>query len=306
MKLGFIGLGKMGSRMVKRLVADGHEVLVWNRTSEVVTILQQELPQIDSVATIQELVQRLPVPRVIWTMLPAGEATEGILTELLDLVAPEDVVIDGGNAKFSDTQTRFELFEKKGVKFLGIGVSGGVHAERNGYALMVGGNRTGFEIIRPILETLAAPRADFSYFGTGGAGHFVKMVHNAIEYGMMQAMGEGFEILEKAPYNLNLLQAAKMWEKGTIISSFLMDCAVDALSKDEKLTSIVGDIDATGEAAWALEQARKENIQTPVIEESLAFRKKSKTSKTIQKSMTGKMVAALRHEFGGHKVETKA
>lgn len=302
MKLGFIGLGKMGSRMVKKLVADGHEVIVWNRSQEKVRELQAEMPSVQSAPSINEMVEQLPTPRIIWSMLPAGDATQSTCNELERLVSPEDIIIDGGNAKFSDTQARFELFEKKNIKFLGIGVSGGVHAQENGYAMMVGGNRMAFEVIRPILESLATPRADFSYFGPGGAGHFVKMVHNAIEYGMMQAIGEGFEIMEKAPYEYNLLQVAKMWQKGTIISSFLMNRAVDALAKDARLEHIIGDIDANGEAAWALEEAKKEHVSTPVIEASLEVRKQSKKSKTVQQTMTAKMVAALRHEFGGHTV----
>lgn len=310
MRVGFIGLGKMGSRMVLKLLGAGHEVVVWNRSIETIEnfklqITNAQLDRIQFAQTIEELVQILESPRIIWSMLPAGEATENALAEVGKFTQANDIVIDGGNAHFSDTQRRFEQFQKKGIKFLGIGVSGGVHAFENGFTLMAGGDKAAFERISPLLETFAQPRADFAYLGTGGAGHFAKMVHNAIEYGMMQAIGEGFGILEKAPYAFNLLQAAKIYQKGSIISSFLIDRTVDALSKDERLSRTTGIVDATGEAKWAIEQAKKEGVDVEITEKSLEFRKKSQTVKKVQESFAAKLVAALRHEFGGHGVKKK-
>lgn len=309
MQLGFIGLGKMGSRMVLKLLEGGHEVVVWNRSLDTVEnfkfqITNDQLKQKLTVArTIEGVVSQLESPRIIWSMLPAGDATEAALQEVEKFATKDDIMIDGGNAHYADTQRRFEHFEKKHIPFLGIGVSGGVHGFENGFAMMAGGDRAGYETIRPILETLAKPHATASYVGTGGAGHFAKMVHNAIEYGIMQALGEGFGILEKAPYPFDLRQVAQMYRNGTIISGFLMDCAADALAKDERLSDITGVIAESGEARWAVEAAKAENVPHEIIEGSLEFRRKSKKEKTIQTSFAAKLIAAIRHEFGGHEVK---
>jgi 6-phosphogluconate dehydrogenase len=311
MKIGFIGLGKMGSRIVKKLLAGGHEVVVWNRSEDSILALQQDIRttnyvnNLDVASSIQELVNLLGVPKVVWSMLPAGDATETVLQELSKYVGEHDIVIDGGNAHFADTQRRFEEFEKKGVRFLGIGVSGGIIAFEEGYPLMAGGDKSAYDYVSPILETLAQPHGGYSYFGTGGAGHFVKMVHNGIEYGMMQAIGEGFGVLEKAPYQLDLDNVARLWQKGTIVSSFLLDRAYDALEKNPKLDDIAGVIDASGEALWTVAEAQKEGVPVPVIERSLEFRTQSKTDEKVKNSFAARMVAALRREFGGHKVEKK-
>lgn len=303
MKIGFIGLGKMGSRMASSLSRDGHDVVVWNRSKEPIAELQANMPQIQSADTVKELISALEKPRIIWSMLPAGETTEQMLTEISQFVEKDDILIDGGNAHFSDTQRRYEAFIAKGIRFLGIGVSGGIIAEKNGYPLMVGGDHSAFEYIQPLLESLAKPNGGFDYFGEGGAGHYVKMVHNAIEYGMMQSFGEGFGILEKSSYNLDLEKIGKVWQKGSIVSSFLLDRAVDALAKDAKLSDISGFIDASGEAEWSITEAKKEAVPVDVIEESLEFRKKSQTDTTITNSFAAKVVAALRREFGGHTVK---
>lgn len=311
MKIGFIGLGKMGSRIVKKLLASGHEVVVWNRSEDPVLALQDDIKStnyvnnLDVASSVQELVDLLGAPKVVWSMLPAGEATESVLQEVAQYVTQHDIVIDGGNAHFADTQRRFEEFEKKGVRFLGIGVSGGIIAFEEGYPLMAGGDKSAYDFVSPILETLAQPHGGYSYFGTGGAGHFVKMVHNGIEYGMMQAIGEGFGVLEKAPYQLDLDNVARLWQKGTIVSSFLLDRAYDALEKNPKLDDIEGVIDASGEALWTVEEAQKEDVPVPVIEKSLEFRTQSKTDEKVKNSFAARMVAALRREFGGHKVEKK-
>lgn len=305
MKIGFIGLGKMGSRMVASLVRDGHDVVVWNRSEEAINELKSKIDngKLTSAETIQSMVQSLPAPRVIWSMLPAGDTTEQMLQEIGKYVERNDIIIDGSNAHFSDTQRRYEEFQSKGIRFLGIGVSGGIIAEKNGYPLMVGGDESAYEDIKPILESLAKPHGGYDYFGQGGAGHYVKMVHNAIEYGMMQAFGEGFGLLEKSSYNFDLEKIGKLWQKGSIVSSFLLDRAVDALAKEPHLSDISGFIDASGEAEWSIAEAQKENVPANIISESLEFRKKSQIDPAVSQSFAAKMVAALRREFGGHAVK---
>lgn len=309
MKIGFIGLGKMGSRMVLKLIQEEHELIVWNRSPQPIADFQEKIKNIDQnlkiAETIENLISQLSKPRVVWLMLPAGEATEHMLNEVAKFIEKDDIVIDGGNAHFSDTQRRSEELKAKNVKFLGIGVSGGLFAAENGYPLMVGGDKDAYEFIKPILESLSQPNGGYEYFGVGGAGHFVKMVHNAIEYGMMQAIGEGFGILEKSEYQFYLFKVAQLWQKGTIIASFLIDRTADALAKDPRLDNVAGIINATGEAEWAIEQAKKERVPIEITEKSLEFRKRSQTEKEIQDSFAAKLIAALRHEFGGHEVKKK-
>src|SRR3990172_7995542 len=285
MRLGFIGLGKMGSNMVNKLLNEGHEVVVWNRSKEKVDSLishKKSEWKISAAATVKALVESLGSPRVIWSMLPAGEATQEILDEIEKYVAGGDIVIDGGNAHFPDTQKRWEHFSQKQIKFLGIGVSGGVIAAVEGYPLMAGGDRSAYDAIKPILDSLAKPKGGHEYFGEGGAGHFVKMVHNGIEYGMMQSIGEGFGILEKAPYKLDLAKVAKLWQKGTLVSGFILDRTVEVLSKPSILDSIKGYIEESGEGSWTIEQGKNENVPVDVIEKSLEFRKRSQRDPALQ------------------------
>lgn len=311
MKLGFIGLGKMGTRMVEKLLADGHTVIGWNRTQSVVDEFKLALAdkKLDehfiAADDIKSLVFGLSSPRIIWVMLPAGDATESALDEISQHVEKGDIVIDGGNAFYKDTQRRFEAFKEKGIRYLGIGVSGGVKAVDNGYPLMVGGDRSAFVEIEPILQTLMKPYGGYEYFGEGGAGHFVKMVHNGIEYGMMQAIGEGYGVLEKAPYAIDLIKVANLWQNGTIVTSFLNECAKDALEKDPTLSGLEGVIDATGEADWTVAQGKEEGVPVENIEQSLDFRRRSKTDTYVSSSFAARMVAALRREFGGHAVKEK-
>lgn len=310
MKLIFLGLGKMGTRMVEKLLRDGHEVVAWNRTLEIaeefrLVVSQNGLSGLEIQSEVKDAVLRLQTQKIVWCMLPAGEASEKILQEVSNYLEKGDILIDGANAKFEDTERRFNEFSKKGIKFLGIGVSGGVIAEKNGYPLMVGGDKSAYDTIIPLLDSLGKPQGGHAYFGPGGAGHFVKMVHNGIEYGMMQAIGEGFGVLEKAPYDYDLLEVAKLWQKGTIVDSFLIDRAKDALEKNDKLSDIVGEIDATGEAQWTVEQGQKEDVFVENIEQSLDFRRRSKTDQKVRDSFAARMVAALRREFGGHAIKKK-
>jgi len=298
--------------MVVKLLKENHQVIVWNRTKNKVTSLQSQISgfefkdNLEVADTIEELSKRLKPPRVIWSMLPAGEPTEEILKEIGRYVKKNDIVIDGGNSNFKDTQRRYENFKKKGIHFLGIGVSGGLVAFENGYPMMAGGSKEGYEKIIPILDSLAHPNGGHEYFGEGGAGHFVKMVHNGIEYGIMQSIGEGFGVLEKSPYKLDLLKVAKLWQKGTIVSGFLMERTIDSLEKDPTLSQIEGYIEDSGEGRWTVETAKEEKVPIEIIEKSLDFRVKSRKEKKISNSFAARMVAALRHAFGGHEVKRKS
>ncbi len=297
--------------MATKLVSEGHEVVVWNRTKEKISNFKFQISNLGldknlKVAQdIADLVKNLDSPRIIWLMLPAGQATQEILGEVEKYIEASDIVIDGGNAHYTDTQKRFDHFKSKGIKFLGIGISGGIIAARSGYPLMVGGSQDGYAHIKPILDSLAKPGGGHEYFGQGGAGHFVKMVHNGIEYGIMQSIGEGFGVLAKSPYDLDLVKVAKLYQKGTLVSGFMMERTIEALTNDPKLEKLDGYIEASGEGDWTVEEAKKKNLPIEVIETALNFRTKSRSDKKISSSFAARMVAALRHAFGGHEVKKK-
>lgn len=306
MQVGFIGLGKMGSRMARKLFKEGHDVIVWNRSAAPIQELQQQEQNIKSRETIEELIKGLETPRVVWVMLPAGDATDEILQVVAKFVEKDDIVIDGGNSKFTDTERHAELFAAQGVRFLGIGASGGVIAGEQGYPLMAGGDKSAYEYITPLLDSLAKPHGGHEYFGTGGAGHFVKMVHNGIEYPIMQAIGEGFGVLENAPYHFDLVKVAKLYTKNTLISGFMMERTAEALENDPHLESIQGTIgSASGETIWTIEEAKKHNLPVESIEQARNFRVRSETDTEVQNSFAAKMVGALRIAFGGHPVKRK-
>lgn len=309
MRLGFIGLGRMGNRMVVKLLSEGLEVVVWNRSKEKVEDLKAEAKpawKLFTAETIEELVEKSQSsdekgPKITWSMLPAGGPTETILQEISKYLSEGDIVVDGGNARFSDTQKRWEDFTSRKIDFLGIGVSGGIIAAVEGYPLMVGGTLSAYEYIKPILDSLAKPGGGHEYFGEGGAGHFVKMVHNAIEYGIMESIGEGFGLLEKSPYNLDLLRVANLYQKGTLVSGFMMQRTIEIFEKDSKLAAIEGIIGkASGETIWAVEEAKNKNLPFEIIEMSLEKRNKSENDPEIQKSIAAKIVAGQRVAFGGH------
>lgn len=309
MQIGFIGLGKMGSRMAEKLLQEGHEVVAWNRSAEPADNLKlraESTPlkgKLVIAKTVKDLVGQLTAPKVVWLMLPAGVATQTILDEVVGYIEKDDIVIDGGNAKFSDTEERYQKLRNKEIRFLGIGVSGGIIAALQGYPLMVGGDKSAYEHIVPLLDSLSKDKGGHEYFGEGGAGHFVKMVHNGIEYGIMQALAEGFAVMKKSPYDLDLLNVAKLYQQGTLVSGFMLDRAVEALTNHPDLEGISGSIPASGEADWTIEQAKKEGVEVPIIEASLDYRNKSLTDPKIQESFTAKMVNGLRHAFGGHSVK---
>ena len=310
MQLGFIGLGRMGNRMVMKLLNEGHEVVVWNRSSEKINELEEQKKpdwELSSAESLEVLIKNLESPKIVWSMLPAGDVTEEVLIGSVGGYAkPGDILIDGANSHFSDTDKRFQLFQKSGISYLGIGVSGGVVAFEKGYPLMVGGSLEAYEKIKPILDSLAKPGGGHEYFGEGGAGHFVKMVHNAIEYGYMQSIGEGFGVLDKAPYNLDLLKVARLYSKGTLISGFFMNCTVEALEEDPKLEKISGYIgSATDETKWAIERAKSEGVPIEIIEKSMEFREKSREDETVSGTYAARLIAAIRFVFGRHEVRKK-
>ena len=302
MQIGIIGLGRMGSRIAAKLASSGHKVSVWNRSLEDAEELKKTSKVLPKYS-IESLVKDLIPPRIVWIMVHHA-AVEEVLTEVRKFAVKGDIVIDGGNSSYKDTERRFTEFEKAGIKYLGIGVSGGVIAAKNGYPMMIGGSRSGYDTIKPVLDSLSKPNGGHEYFGTGGAGHFVKMVHNGIEYGMMQSLSEGLEVLEKSKYKFDLLSVAKLWQKGTIVSGFILDRAKDALEEGD-VDECIGIIESTGEAQWTVDTAKEQGVPVEIIERSLEYRKRSKQEAKIQNSYTAKMIAALRREFGGHEVKKK-
>ena len=309
MQIAILGMGKMGRNLAEKLMIDGHNVVVWNRSHEILEGMRVEKAsyivsgKLQIARQLDELRDSLSKPRIVWSMLPAGDPTEEALALLMQGVVDQgDIVIDGGNSFFEETQRRYEAFESKGIKFLGIGVSGGIYGFKNGYPLMVGGNKSAYDYITDILDSLAKPNGGHNFFGAGGAGHFVKMVHNGIEYGMMQSIAEGFGVLARSAYHINLVDVGNNWQRGSIVASFLVYEAVSALIKDPHLDQFDGYIDAKGEGEWTVTTAEKLNVPTPVIKESLEFRKKSQYDSAVQETFVAKMVAALRYEFGGHEL----
>lgn len=297
MKLAMVGLGRMGMNMARRLLQGGHEVVAYNRTPQKIDELAREgaLPAY----TLQEVVEKLPAPRIVWIMLPAGTAVDAHLGQLQEILSPGDILIDGGNTYFKDDIRRAAVLAEKEISFLDVGVSGGIWGLQVGYCLMIGGARAAYEKLEPLFKTLA-PRDGYLYCGPSGAGHFVKMVHNGIEYGMMQAYGEGFQILEASPYAgaLDYSEVAHLWNQGSVVRSWLLELAEAAFTKDHKLTDIKGVVEDSGEGRWTVNQAIETGVSAPVITLSLMTRFRSQKTD----GFSDKLVAALRREFGGHAV----
>ena len=295
MQLGFVGLGRMGGNMVHRLARGGHEVVAFNRSPAPV----QEAVKNGAVGatSLQDLVDKLKAPRVIWLMLPAGGVTDQFLDQLMDLCQPGDLLVDGGNSKWKDTKARAERIKARGFEFVDCGTSGGIWGLQVGYSIMAGGSPEAFSRVEPAVKTLA-PDNGYGLVGPNGAGHFVKMVHNGIEYGMMQAYAEGFEVLEKSEYPVDLTQVGKIWQHGSVVRSWLLDLAVSAFEKDPKLDALEGWVDDSGEGRWTIEAAIDEDVPAPVITMSLFSRFFSRD----RNSFSWRVLAALRNEFGGHAV----
>lgn len=294
MQLGMIGLGKMGYALAMNAMEHGHEVTAYDVSAESLQRFEQEGGS--AVGTLSDLVGRLAQPRLIWVMVPA-ERTEQVLEELKLLLGAGDRVIDGGNSHYKQSVERAAVFAELGIDFFDVGTSGGVEGARNGACAMVGGKASSFREIEPLFRDLCVPNG-YHYAGESGSGHFLKMVHNGIEYGMMQSIAEGFEILHKSPYDFDYEQVAKVWNNGSVIRSWLMELIEEAFAQDAKLDRLRGVMQSSGEGKWTVEAALELQTAAPVIALSLMMRYRSLEEDTF----SGKVVAALRNGFGGHGV----
>ncbi|NIQ38465.1 MAG: decarboxylating 6-phosphogluconate dehydrogenase [Proteobacteria bacterium] len=298
MQIGMIGLGRMGMNMARRLLKGNHEVVAYNRTPNKTKEVEKE-GAVGSYS-LQELIEKLTPPRPVWLMLPAGKAVDDHIIQLSQLLAPGDIVIDGGNTYYKDDVRRAGFLADKEIRFVDVGVSGGIWGLEVGYCMMIGGERETYQHLEPILKTLA-PKEGYLYCGKTGAGHFVKMVHNGIEYGMLQAYGEGFEILEGSPYSksLDYGEIAHLWNQGSVVRSWLLELAEAAFRRSARLTDIRGYVEDSGEGRWTVQQAIETGVSAPVIALSLLQRFRSRKEETF----SDKVIAALRREFGGHAVK---
>jgi 6-phosphogluconate dehydrogenase len=287
MKLGMVGLGRMGSGMTERLHRDGHEVMTYD-------------PKVESTAgSLAELVKQLDRPRAVWLMVPAGEITEQTVTNLLDLLGRDDVLVDGGNSNFRDSQRRGRAAAERGIYFVDVGVSGGIWGLREGFCLMAGGPEEAVERLEPIFSSLA-PAGGYAHVGPSGGGHFVKMVHNGIEYGLMQAYAEGFDILQHSEFDLDPEQISGIWRYGSVVRSWLLELLHDAFdAHGGDLADVAGYVEDSGEGRWTVEEAVNEGVPAPVISAALFARFASREDE----SFAAKINAALREQFGGHAIK---
>jgi len=299
MEIGMIGLGKMGANMTTRLLRGGHRVVVYDLKEA--AILTAEEQGAEGAHTLEQVLSSLDAPRAVWVMVPAGSPTESTVAELAELLSPGDIIIDGGNSNYKDSTRRPVELGQKGIYFVDVGTSGGVWGLSEGYSMMVGGEKKAVERIRPALETLA-PAADkgWGHVGPSGAGHFVKMVHNGIEYGLMQAFAEGFEIMRaKDDFDLDLHQVAEIWRYGSVVRSWLLDLTAYALADDQDLNEIKGWVADSGEGRWTVFEAVDLDVPAPVITLALQSRFVSRQDE----SYAAKILAAMRNQFGGHAVK---
>ncbi len=297
MKLAMVGLGRMGMNMARRLLRGGHEVVAFNRSPDKTERLAAE--GADGATSLPQVVEKLAPPRVVWLMLPAGEIIDEHLEQLRAHLEAGDIVIDGANTYYRDDLRRSEVLAERGVHFLDAGVSGGIWGLKLGYCLMIGGEKPVYEQLMTVFETLAPPEG-YLYCGPAGAGHFVKMVHNGIEYGMMQAYAEGFQLLEASPYGagLDFGDLAHLWNRGSVVRSWLLELAEDAFRKEPELGDVTGHVADSGEGRWTVQQAVETGVPVPVLALSLFQRFRSR-----QRDPFGdRVLAALRREFGGHAV----
>ncbi len=286
-KIGIIGLGRMGAGISARLRNAGHETIGYDRN-----------PKVSEAESLSDVAQQLETPRVVWVMVPSGEPTEATLMELGTVLSDGDIVIDGGNSYYKDSVRRARELSLRGIRFLDIGTSGGIWGLKNGFCLMAGGPPDAYQHVEPVLRSLA-PEGGFAHVGPSGAGHYVKMVHNGIEYGMLQAYAEGFDLLEASDFGIDQKQVATLWNNGSVVRSWLLELAERAFEKDAKLQSLRGSVEDSGEGRWAAIEAIERGVAAGVITESLYRRFASRD----EKSFAMRFIAALRQEFGGHAVQ---
>ncbi len=298
MEIGFVGLGRMGFNMTLRLLGGGHRVVAWNRSAD----KTREAASHGAVAaeSVADLVRSLAAPRVVWIMLPAGRPVDDMIDQLVPMLSRGDLVVDGGNSNFKDDQRRAARLAQAGLLYADAGTSGGIWGLKNGYCMMVGGPEEAITRLKPALDTLAPPDG-WLHCGAAGAGHFAKMIHNGIEYGMMQAYAEGFEILQASEYPYDLAKLSHLWNQGSVVRSWLLELAELAFAKDPKLEKIRGWVEDSGEGRWTVLEAIDRNIPAEVLTLSLMRRFRSRQDDTF----TDRVLAALRAEFGGHAVKEK-
>lgn len=298
MELGFIGLGRMGGNMVERLLLGGHRIVAYNRSPD----KTREAAEHGAVATfsLEELVSNLQEsPKAVWIMVPAGDPTTQQIQQLIPLLNEGDIIIDGGNSNFRDSIARSKILAEHNMHFMDVGTSGGIWGLKNGYCMMMGGERETFDHLRPLFRTLAPGEDGYDYFGTHGAGHFTKMVHNGIEYGMMQSYGEGFEIIKASDYNVDLARLSKVWNNGGVVRSWLLELAELAFQEEgNALERIRGYVEDSGEGRWTVLEAIAHSVPAPIITLSLMARFYSRQ----EESYSAQVTAALRNQFGGHAV----
>ncbi|MFJ8417598.1 phosphogluconate dehydrogenase (NAD(+)-dependent, decarboxylating) [Bacillus wiedmannii] len=297
MRVGLIGLGKMGLNLGKNLMDHKHEVAAFDLNTSAVEEMKEY--GATGVSSLSELVQSLESPRILWVMVPHA-VVDSVINEITPLLSKGDILIEAGNSHYKESIRRYEQLKKDGIHFMDAGTSGGMEGARNGACYMIGGDQEAWDIVEPIFRDTAVENG-YLYAGKAGSGHFLKMVHNGIEYGMMAAIGEGFEILEKSEFDYNYEKVSRVWNNGSVIRSWLMELTENAFSKDAKLDEIKGVMHSSGEGKWTVETALDLQTATPVIAMSLLMRYRSLDNDTF----TGKVVAALRNEFGGHAVEKK-
>ena len=295
MDLGMVGLGRMGGNMALRLARHGHEVVGYTIADDDRRRAEERGTRVEG--SLQELVAALAAPRAVWLMVPAGEPTTSTIDVLADMLEPGDLVVDGGNSNFTDSVRRAAQLDGRRIAFVDAGVSGGIWGLDEGYCLMLGGPADAVERLRPVLDALA-PEDGWAHVGPNGAGHFVKMVHNGIEYGLLQAYGEGFEILRTSAFDLDLERIASLWRNGSVVRSWLLDLLAQALEREPDLASVRGYVEDSGEGRWAVLTAMDQEVPAPVTALSLFARMASRQDE----SFSAKVIAALRREFGGHAV----
>ncbi len=298
MQIGFIGLGKMGANMVERLLMHGHNIVAFDLNKDNVKSI------IDKGATgvfsLEELIEKLESPKKIWLMVPSGNPVQHVIDVVAPLFSKNDVVLDGGNSYYKDSVKRYNDLKSKGINFLDVGVSGGVWGLKEGYCVMVGGDKSAYEQCEPVFKSLA-PENGYKYIGASGSGHYVKMIHNGIEYGMMQSYAEGFELMHVSDYNINLEEVSGLWRNGSVVRSWLLELLNDAFKNDADLKGLEGYVEDSGEGRWTVQDGIEKSIPLPVITDSLYARFRSRQSE----SFGAKILAALRNEFGGHNVKKK-